>query len=60
MNDTTTTYGILFVGDKKTSQTNKEYVLEHPIDCSWHNDWHACDCGMFDKQSTSVQVNGHE
>jgi hypothetical protein len=22
----------------------------HPPDCKWHKDWHACDCGMFDKE----------
>jgi len=20
----------------------------HPPDCKWHKDWHACDCGAFD------------
>ena len=24
---------------------------EHPPDCPWHKDWHACDCGLFDKQN---------
>jgi len=23
---------------------------KHPSDCKWHKDWHACDCGMFDKE----------
>ena len=22
----------------------------HPPDCKWHKDWHACDCGMFDNE----------
>jgi hypothetical protein len=21
---------------------------EHTINCTWHKDWHACDCGTFD------------
>lgn len=21
---------------------------EHPPECKWHKDWHACDCGIFD------------
>ena len=20
----------------------------HPPDCKWHKDWHACDCGLFE------------
>jgi len=20
---------------------------EHAKDCFWHNDWHTCDCGLF-------------
>lgn len=23
---------------------------DHPPECKWHKDWHACDCGMFDKE----------
>lgn len=23
---------------------------EHPPECKWHKDWHACDCGIFDKE----------
>jgi len=23
---------------------------EHPPECKWHKDWHACDCGMFDNE----------
>jgi hypothetical protein len=23
---------------------------KHSSDCKWHKDWHACDCGMFDKE----------
>lgn len=19
----------------------------HPLDCHWHRDWHACNCGLF-------------
>lgn len=22
--------------------------IEHPADCPWHRDWHACSCGLFD------------
>jgi len=25
------------------------YKNEHPPECKWHKDWHACDCGVFDK-----------
>ena len=21
----------------------------HTPECKWHKDWHACDCGLFDK-----------
>ena len=24
---------------------------EHPPDCPWHKDWHACNCGLFDKEN---------
>lgn len=24
---------------------------DHPPECKWHKDWHACDCGIFDKES---------
>jgi len=20
---------------------------KHPLECHWHNDWHACNCGLF-------------
>lgn len=23
-------------------------VVEHPPNCPWHRDWHACNCGLFD------------
>ena len=23
---------------------------DHPPECKWHKDWHACDCGIFDKE----------
>lgn len=23
-------------------------VVEHPPDCPWHQDWHACSCGLFE------------
>ena len=26
---------------------NKKYE-EHPPECPWHRDWHACNCGAFD------------
>ena len=22
---------------------------DHTPECKWHKDWHACDCGVFDK-----------
>ena len=22
---------------------------DHTPECKWHKDWHACDCGAFDK-----------
>ena len=29
-----------------------EYLNEdkHSPECKWHKDWHACDCGAFDKE----------
>lgn len=24
---------------------------KHSPDCKWHKDWHACDCGIFDKEA---------
>jgi len=27
---------------------------EHPPECKWHKDWHACDCGLFDKQNEEM------
>ena len=27
----------------------KELNETHPPECKWHKDWHACDCGLFDK-----------
>ena len=27
----------------------EELNKEHPPECKWHKDWHACDCGTFDK-----------
>ena len=23
-------------------------LSEHSLDCLWHRDWHACNCGFFD------------
>ena len=23
---------------------------EHPPDCPWHKDWHACNCGLFENK----------
>ena len=23
---------------------------KHSPNCKWHKDWHACDCGIFDKE----------
>ena len=30
-------------------ENEKMKVGDHPPDCKWHKDWHACDCGAFDK-----------
>ena len=32
----------------------------HTTECSWHRDWHACDCGTFDDMSarSSVEEQG--
>jgi hypothetical protein len=24
---------------------------KHPPECKWYKDWHACDCGIFDKEA---------
>jgi len=28
----------------------------HPSDCKWHKDWHACDCGMFDNEEEYIPL----
>ena len=28
----------------------------HPPDCKWHKDWHACDCGMFDNEEEYIPL----
>ena len=28
---------------------------EHPSECKWHKDWHACDCGAFDDEIDDKQ-----
>jgi hypothetical protein len=27
----------------------QEKNVEHSLNCGWHQDWHSCSCGMFDK-----------
>ena len=29
---------------------------DHTPDCKWHKDWHACDCGMFDKEEEYIPL----
>ena len=29
---------------------------KHSSDCKWHKDWHACDCGMFDKEEEYIPL----
>ena len=24
-------------------------MIEHKKDCNWHKDWHACNCGAFNR-----------
>jgi len=31
-------------------ESSYQGLSEHPLDCSWHKDWHACDCGLFDNK----------
>ena len=33
-------------------ETGDEAVSKdkHPPECKWHKDWHACDCGAFEKE----------
>jgi len=26
----------------------------HPPECKWHKDWHACDCGAFDREDETI------
>jgi len=33
--------------DSLVREVGKE---KHSPDCKWHKDWHACDCGTFDKE----------
>jgi len=28
---------------------------DHPPECKWHKDWHACDCGLFDKENEEMK-----
>jgi hypothetical protein len=30
---------------------------EHPLNCSWHRDWHACSCGAFDVKEENKMTN---
>ena len=25
----------------------EEDYFQHPADCPWHQDWHSCNCGLF-------------
>ncbi len=36
-----------------TEYLNKD---KHTLDCKWHKDWHACDCGMFDEEDDEVNT----
>ena len=31
-----------------------EKEAEHPKDCEWWSDWHACSCGAFDRIFTDA------
>ena len=31
------------------------YKNEHPPECKWHKDWHACDCGAFDDGGNTTE-----
>lgn len=33
---------------------------DHAAGCSWHKDWHACDCGLFDISQNKEQGKNHE
>ena len=35
-----------------TEYLNKD---KHPPECKWHKDWHACDCGEFDKREEAMK-----
>ena len=32
----------------------KELDKDHPPECKWHKDWHACNCGAFDEEDDEV------
>lgn len=32
-----------------------EYKEDHKINCGWWKDWHACDCGAFNKENKCDQ-----
>lgn len=31
---------------------------EHPKDCPWWYDWHACSCGMYDIKECKLVIPG--
>ena len=33
----------------------KKENTEHPPECKWHKDWHACDCGAFDNRGNTPE-----
>ena len=32
----------------------KELNKDHPPECKWHKDWHACNCGAFDEEEINT------
>ena len=33
---------------------------EHPSECKWHKDWHACDCGAFDDEEAVKDARSYK
>jgi len=33
----------------KVMEQHSKTLDDHTPECKWHKDWHACDCGAFDK-----------
>jgi len=42
------------VGCNKCDYSTWMPAAKHSLDCLWHRDWHACNCGFFDGEEESL------